>query len=39
MKLKDYLKNTNKKSFVWKGKAKDLRKLLALQKKILTCKK
>jgi len=38
MTLKEYLKYSNKKSFVWKGKAKDLKKLLELQKRSLKVK-
>lgn len=39
MTLKEYLKNSDKKSFVWKGRAKDLKILLKLQKKALKSKK
>ena len=39
MKLTEYMKHTKKKGFVWRGKAKDLKKLLALQKKALKCNK
>lgn len=38
MTLKEYLANTKHNKIVWKGKAKDLRALLKLQKRVLKIK-